>query len=128
MIELEEPGVSAKPDWLELPGKSSYWACLGQDIKPPRKWWQREVAPERYWRRLCYSKEDAEAYAAIPVDTWKWDGLPARQFTLADTMFEVRRDGDMGVRVMSYRYGAWHIVKEYPADVPLPDCERSCDE
>lgn len=125
MIEIvrEEEGTLDKPECWNLPEKRSYWGCFGHDIEPKRKWFQRPIPREPVWRYLFYTKEDAEASAAIPSAKWQWNKEPARQVKLADAMRRARVSGSLGIAVKSYQNGQWAIVKKYPGGVPLPEWE-----
>lgn len=114
----EAPGTTAQPAWLELPEKSEYWACSGNDAGAV------DGTPSKaVWRILSYSKEDAEAYVCIPRSDWRWDRKPAKRFSLQETMDEVRRNGDLGVRIRSFQDGEWRVVKQYHACEPLREIE-----
>lgn len=125
---IDHPELQEKPAWLDLPEKSEYWACTGTDLnhtKTSRTWFGKKISKKAlYWRYLFYTQEDAEAHACVPNNDWRWDGLPAEKRSLAQAMHKARRRGDLGVRVLSYQDGGWRVVKEYPADVPLPLEER----
>lgn len=116
---IEEIGVSEKPAWLDLPEKQSYWGCAVTYRKNP--WWGRNRKCMPVWRILCYSPEDAEAYAVRSIrDHGGGTFESARERNLSAEMHKVRMDGDLGIEVLSYRDGAWRTVKKYPAEIPLP--------
>lgn len=129
MSQLEAPGTTPRPDWLDLPDKDVYWVCTGYvRTLEKRPFWKRKPKATCGWTDLLYTAEDAEALAyemtQNPDRPMDWDGKPARQIDLASAMREVRRLGRKGVRIVSYRDGAWRTVKTYPAGVPLRGEER----
>lgn len=124
MNELEEPRVTPAPTcWEEtkpeaFPDKAEYWACEGLDIPCDG---ETNETFDPSWRCLCYSKEEAEAFASTPCKEWVWNKQEAKAFPLKGVMLEVRQDGDKGVRVLAYVDGEWITVKEYSANQPLPE-------
>ena len=100
------------------PDKREYWTCHGTALPTEDA---KEIIGGVPFIRVFYSKEDAETCAILPRETWTWNGKPASTITLSEAMFKARRRGRAGVRVMSYSNGEWITVREYPANVPLPE-------
>lgn len=95
------------------PEKQVFWVCIGRDLVAS------EARPK--WRRLFYTKEEAEAHACRQSDKWEWDKQPAHKRSLSESLYRARSNGDLGVSITGYNHetGEWVILKEYPADVPL---------
>lgn len=100
------------------PDKRDLWTCHGTALHTEEA---KEILGAVPFIRVYYSKEDAEADASIPCKTWAWNGKPASTITLSEAMFEVRQRGLAGVKITSYSNGEWITVREYPANVPLPE-------
>ena len=115
MIETNEPRTTEQPAWLELPEKESYWVTKGTMFN-------LEIQPQSIrYTVLHYSKEDAETSACIKSDNWEWDGEPATQTTLSETMLRVRKSGRKGIQVKQWQDGEFVTVFQYEANQPLPE-------
>jgi hypothetical protein len=125
MNQIEQAGISPAPAFMEsaFPAKREYWGCTGTEIpvKKQRTWFRKPKPADELWVLLNYSKEDAEAVAILPLSNWKWDGLPARKFSLASAMRQARKSGCAGVQVTSFVNGQWQTVNTFLACEPLPE-------
>jgi hypothetical protein len=114
----QKQNIDAAPEWLEaaFPQKREYWTTKGTFPNG------RNVAECDCWILVYYSKEDAEAASVDPGSSgWAWDGEPAHSFQLSDKMFEARKEGNKGIRVLAYVNGKWETVNEFPTRAPLPE-------
>lgn len=111
---IDSSAVEAPAFFEKLfPDKPVYWTCYG---KRPR-WWKRLLAREaKAWTVLHYSQEDVEAWAASSEAVgpyWEWDREPASEISLDKAMFETRRLGRQGVKIVVYVGGCWQVVSTY---------------
>lgn len=117
---MNQEQLEIEPSFMaELwPDKREYWACRGTALPTEEA---KEILGAVPFIRVYYSKEDAEADASIPCKIWAWNGKPASTITLSEAMFKARTAGLAGVKIISYSNGEWITVREYPANVPLPE-------
>ena len=120
-----------KPAWFDLREQQKLWACRGtiddsvaNDAWPFRADSIPEEAQHKGVLHAFLSAEEAEAFASIPNPHWRWDGHPARQYTLAFVMHTARRRFRGGVAVIEYIDSEWVATRFYSCDVPLPHHER----
>jgi hypothetical protein len=115
MIETNEPRITEKPAWFDIPEKKIYWVCTGKSIN------LEKMPQSETYTSLFYSKEDAETSASLTHQYWEWDRKDASPRTLSESMKITRKSGRAGVRVRQWQDGQFIIVFQYEANQPLPE-------